>query len=662
MSWKRWVLLIGGGLISAAILGAGVLAYLILRLDIRAEVERAVENGTGRDLTIAGDVGVSFWPVLGLRAEQATLANLEGGRAPAFITADEIDIGVELRPLLDRQVVVSRLVLQRPNIALEVNAEGRPNWILAPRRPEGQTPPHTTTPPPTTTPSPAPVDVAQTRLREIRIVDGEASFFDARRGVGWVVGDVDLTTAFAGMEEPMQVSGSVRYADKPVELELMMGRPGALTRGERMPLNIDVQSELLNMHFEGQTLAASGEIAGLVRASGPSLRQLAAWGGSPIQGGVGLEAFAVSGRMEIAGGRYAFSNAGFALDLIRGRGDFVLSSLRNKPYLSGRLELFDFDLNPYLSGQAPPVAPVEQVEIAAAMPDAVQSAPDAQIAAVEAAPRALDVQAEASETPINWSGLHILNADLELVTHAVLVQHMRLDNARLNLVLNDGYMAATLHNTSLYGGSGRGRFELDARQPSVRIVQDLAFTGLDAQRFLSDAINFGGIEGRAELSLNLVTQGTTQSELIAGVDGRTHLEVVSGTLHGVDLGGVATTIRNALRGELIAPEARTPFQGFSGTFAIADGVLASDNLSFNTTDLRIPGIGVIDLPQRRLDVRLAPRSPRGGLVFPFAVRGPFNQFAYNSDLNDRAQREILARVRATQTASRAAQAANAAPN
>lgn len=654
MSWKRWVLLIGGGLVAAALIGAGALAYLILRLDVRAEVERAVENGTGRDLTIAGDVGVSFWPVLGLRAEQATLANVEGGRAPAFVTAEEIDIGVELRPLLDRQVVVRRLVLQRPNIAFEVNAEGRPNWILRPRQPEGQTP--TPTPPPTTTPSEPSVDVGRTRLREVRIVDGEASFFDARRGVGWVVGDVDLTTALNGLDEPMNVAGSIRYADRPVELTIDMRRPSAMLRGERMPLSIDVQSELLNMHFEGQTLAASGELAGLVRASGPSLRQLAAWGGSPIQGGVGLEAFAVAGRLEISGGRYAFSNAGFALDLIRGRGDFVLSSLRNKPYLSGRLELFDFDLNPYLSGQAPPAAPVAQAEIAAAMPDAVQSAPDAQIAAVEAAPRALDVQAEASETPIDWAGLRIFNADLELVTHAVLFQHMRLDSTRLNLVLNDGYLAATLHNMTLYGGSGRGRFEIDARQPSARIVQDLAFTGLDAQRFLSDAINFAGIEGRAELSLNLVAQGLTQSELIASVDGRTHLEVVSGVLHGVDLGGVATTIRNALRGELIAPEARTPFQGFSGTFSIADGVLASDNLSFNTEDLRIPGIGVIDLPQRRLDVRLAPRSPRGGIVFPFSVRGPFNQFAYNSDINDRAQREILARVRATQAASRAAAA------
>jgi AsmA protein len=171
---------------------------------------------------------------------------------------------------------------------------------------------------------------------------------------------------------------------------------------------------------------------------------------------------------------------------------------------------------------------------------------------------------------------------------------------------------------------------------------------------LTDAINFTNIEGRAELSLNLRTEGRTQTEMLANVDGQTHIEVVSGALHGVDLGGVATTIRNALRGELIAPEARTPFQGFSATFAIADGVFASDNLSFNAPDLRIPGIGVLDVPQRRIDVRLSPRSPRGGIAVPFSVRGPWAQLSYASDLNDRALREIQPRVRDVEAASRAA--------
>lgn len=647
MNWKRVALLVAGSLVTVVLLGAGLLTFLVLRLDVRGEIERNVEAATGRDLTINGNVGVSYWPVLGLKAQDVTLANVAGGRAPAFIAADEIDIGVELRPLLDRQVNVRRLVFQRPRVALEVDANGQPNWLLRPV-------PSTTPPPPTTTPPPeGPVDVARTSLRSVRINDGEVSFFDARQGAGWVAGEVDITTALTSLDAPMRAEGSARYNDRVVEFDASIAKPGAAIRGELTQLTLDIQSELLTAEFQGQTVASSGELSGTVRASGPSLRQLASWSGTPLQDAVGLEQFAVTGRVTIGGGAYTFSNAGFAVDQVRGRGDFVLSELRDKPYLSGRLELFDFDLNPYISGQAPPPATEEQVEVAAAMPDAGQSQATAEIATVEAAPRAVDVRQAPSETPIDFAGLRAMNADLELVTHAVLIQHMRIDSSRLNLVLNDGFMAATVHNLALYGGSGRGRFEIDARVPATRMAQDLAFSNLDARRFLTDAINFGGIEGRAELSLNLRVQGLTQSEMINSADGYAHMEVVSGTLHGVDLGGVATTIRNALRGELIAPEARTPFQGFSATFAIADGVLASDSLSFNTTDLRIPGIAVIDLPNRRLDARLAPRSPRGGVVVPFAARGPFGEFTYAHDISGNALSQISARVAQVEAASRA---------
>lgn len=640
--WLRWTLLIGGGLVAAALIGAGVLTWLVLRLDVRAEVERAVEAGTGRDATIAGDVGVSYWPVLGLRAHDVTLANVEGGRARAFIAAEEIDIGVEIRPLFDRRVVVRHLVLRRPQIALEVDQQGQPNWVLRPRPAPGQAAP---------APSQPQVDTARTTLQSMRVVDGELSFFDARNGSGWLVGAANFRTALDGLDQPMHVEGSLRYADRDVDFVVDMGRPGAAMRGELTPLALQIRSELVTAEFQGQTTAGSGELAGTVRADGPSLRQLAAWVGAPFQGGVGFEQFAVSGRLEIGQGAFAFANAGFGIDRVRGRGDFVLSEREGRPYLSGRLEVFDFDLNPYLTGQTPAVT---EQEVAAAAEAPAQPTPGAEIASVEPPPRALDVRGGApGETPIDFSGLKAFNADLELVTHAVLVQSMRIESAHANLVLNDGYLAATLHNVSMYGGSGRGRFEIDSRDVnSTRIAQDMAFNNVDARSFLTDAINFANIEGRAELSINVRTQGRTQTDFINALQGRTHLEVVSGALHGVDLGGVATTIRNALRGELIAPEARTPFLGFSATFAINNGVLATDNLSFNTEDLRIPGIGLIDLPQRRLDMRLAPRSPRGGVVVPFSVRGPWGQFEYASDIRDRVQAELLPQVRAVQAAAR----------
>lgn len=640
----RVILWVIGGLTALAALAAVALAILVARIDVRAEIERAAEAATGRELTLSGSVGVSYWPVLGLHAAGATLSNVEGGRAPAFLTADDIHVGVELRPLLNRQVVVRELVLQRPRIALEVDEQGTPNWILAPKatpRPPGAPP---VQPRPDSTPSAPAVDVERTSLRAVRVTDGEVSFYDARRAAGWVISEVDLSTALESLAAPMHLVGDVRYNDRPVALDIEIGRPGAALRGEATALKLNIKSELLDARFDGQTVGASGELAGAITASGPSFRQLAAWSSAPLQGGVGFEAFDVTGRLAIGGGRYDFSNAIVSLDRMHGRGDFVLAQHSGKPYLSGRLQLADFDLNPYLAGTAPP-AETESAE--------TRNAPNAQIAAVEAPARALDVKVAPASTPVDFSGLKSFNADLELITAAVLVQHMRIDGAHLNLVLNDGSMAATLHTVQLYGGSGRGRFEIDAREAAPRIAEDLAFSGIDVRNFLSDAVNFANIEGRGELSLNLSMQGRTQQELIASANGRMHIEVVSGVLHGVDLGGVSRTIRNALRGELISTDAVTPFQGFSATFAVADGVLASDDLSFNTPDLRIPGIGAIDLGQRRLDVRLSARSPRGGISVPFSVRGPWTEFAYRYDGNGRDQAEILTRVRAAEAAARA---------
>ena len=63
MSWKRIAMIVAGSLVALLIMGAGLLTYLVLRLDVRGEIERNVEAATGRDLTINGAVGVSYWPV-----------------------------------------------------------------------------------------------------------------------------------------------------------------------------------------------------------------------------------------------------------------------------------------------------------------------------------------------------------------------------------------------------------------------------------------------------------------------------------------------------------------------------------------------------------------------------------------------------------------------
>ncbi|MES1201794.1 MAG: AsmA family protein [Pseudomonadota bacterium] len=633
----RW----GGILIAIALvllgIGAGVVYYLISRLDIRAEISSAVEQATGRKLTIAGPVGVSFFPVIGLEAHDASLANAAGGRAAALVRMDALHVGVEIAPLFHRQVVVRELAFDHPQIALEIGPDGAPNWRMQPQRPAS------TAPAPAPSSSTSAMTPQDFSLRQIRITNGEVTFYDLRRNAGWTLNSADLRAALISMDKPFDVSGQVVYLGQAVTMRLEVASPRLAMTGRSAPMTLKIDSALLNAEFNGTTIAATGEFAGRITASGPNLRGLSAWAGAPLVGGTGFGSFAVDGALAVHNSEYSFSNATFTLDQAHGRGDFVLMRRHDKPYISGRLEVFDLDFNPYLLGvvSAPP----------AAAEGATTSTASVTAAAI-AAPRAIDIAEAPKATPLNFSGLQVINADLELTTHKLVFQHLQIDGAMIGLVVNDGFLAATLHQLTLYGGAGSGRLQIDARTPDVKIEQQMTLQGVDANRFLTDAVNFQNIEGKAEITYDMRAHGASQSELVANANGRAHVEIVSGALRGVDMGGLARTLHNALHNELIAPNARTPFQGMSASFALAGGVLASNNVSFNTPDLSVPGLAVIDMNQHRLDARMAPRSPRGGIVFPFSARGPFDHVRYDSDISNRARREIDARVRQVQAASR----------
>src|SRR5690606_2196236 len=96
-----------------------------------------VKQHTGRDLEIAGDVSLRLLPTPAFSAERVTLANIDGGSAPAMVRLDELRVSVALLPLLGGEVLVRSVTLVKPDVLLEVVADGRANWRLAEAPPAG---------------------------------------------------------------------------------------------------------------------------------------------------------------------------------------------------------------------------------------------------------------------------------------------------------------------------------------------------------------------------------------------------------------------------------------------------------------------------------------------------------------------------------------------
>jgi AsmA protein len=242
--------------------------------------------------------------------------------------------------------------------------------------------------------------------------------------------------------------------------------------------------------------------------------------------------------------------------------------------------------------------------------------------------------------------MHALNTQLEITTGPLKIHNVSIDSATVSFVLLDGYLSATLARMDLYGGQGSSRLEIDAREPEIVVRNEIAAQNLRAKEFFRDAFGFSRIDGTAKIEWGLASRGGTQKALMETSAGAGSVTFTNGSLTGVDLGGVAKTIRSALRRELVSPTARTPFSVLRANFRAHDGVIATQDLRLEAPDARLDAVGVIDLGRREMDMRLVPRLGVTALAVPFRVAGRWGELDYQSDFLGRARAAVEGKARA----------------
>ena len=124
-----WSLL---GLVVLVVAGVGIVVATFNPDRYKPQIIAAAHRATGRELTLAGPMhlGLSLQPTL--TVEGVSLANPPGFSRPQMAAVKELDLTLALWPLLSKRVEIVRLDLVQPDILLEVNAQGQPNWVFTP--------------------------------------------------------------------------------------------------------------------------------------------------------------------------------------------------------------------------------------------------------------------------------------------------------------------------------------------------------------------------------------------------------------------------------------------------------------------------------------------------------------------------------------------------
>jgi AsmA protein len=234
---------------------------------------------------------------------------------------------------------------------------------------------------------------------------------------------------------------------------------------------------------------------------------------------------------------------------------------------------------------------------------------------------------------------------------------MTFSNVALALRVANGAADARLTRISLYDGGGTARLIADGSGALPRIAVELNAQNVQAETLLRDAIGFDRIAGRGRLSASLVGQGASQAAIMRSLRGNASFNFNDGELKGVNLAQVARTIQAALSGQAVGAGASTDFAELSATFAVADGVMATDNLRLLNPFVRLDGQGLVNIGAQSIDMRIAPRAVRSiegqggdasiaGLGIPFRVSGPWSRVSFRPALEEVVQnqlRDILSR-------------------
>ena len=262
--------LIGLAALVLVIVAAGAIGWASFDPNAwKPRIAAAVKRATGRDLALNGRLALIPGVTPGISADNVALANIAGGSRPEMATVQRLELRVALLPLLSHRVVIEGLTLVRPDILLERNAAGTPNWIFRPEVPAETRPPATPTAPRTPT---------RIALRAMRIENGRAAWRD-RQGHLAVVEIPHLDATSPSDSAPLHLAGDLAAHGVPIALTADTGPLDALLAGKAAPpwltkLTLAALGGHLDLAGTPVASAQPGEFALTLDGAMPDLGQL----------------------------------------------------------------------------------------------------------------------------------------------------------------------------------------------------------------------------------------------------------------------------------------------------------------------------------------------------------------------------------------------------
>ena len=389
---------------------------------------------------------------------------------------------------------------------------------------------------------------------------------------------------------------------------------GELLGGKPVPTSISLQAKRVALALAGRVDPKNASLSGSkVTLEAKSSKQLLAWLGRPVGPGTPNVPVFFSGVLDLDANKNTVSKMALQLGQTKGSGNltYIAGTI---PALSGTLAFDKLDATPFMgNGQQQGRAQNQQ----AANDNASSSGWD--------------------QTPIDFSGLNSLKADLTFSAKSLVARDIVMGPVNLAVKVENGQLATTLSKIRLYQGQGNGQITVDARTEPAKFAAKFALSNMNMKPFLRDTIGMNNLSGKGGVTLDLTAQGKSQASIINQLNGTSKLEIADGQINGINIPQMLRSLQgNILDGWASSKAQSTDFSALTASFVFQNGIASNNDLSMLSPLLRLSGSGSINLPQMTIDYKATPKviaklKGQGGPVnadgipIPIIIKGKLNQ-------------------------------------
>ena len=584
----RWFLRIVAVLVVAVVVAVAVALFTVDVNTFKDDIAAAVEDRTGRTMTIDGDIDLSLGLTASLTLDGIHLANADWGTRPDMLRADRFAVEVAVLPLIGGELDIRRLVLSGVDVLLERDAPGGRQLAVRRRRRSG---------------GPTADRRADRRGRARRL---------PRPGRGAESGADD-----SGCARPCARSRRAVRHRRERALERHRRRSdrhaGAAAGADgavgAAPLTLQARLLGLEIALDGR-ITESSRTPGLdlrLEASAESLDALRARLGEvvPTAGPLRLSTNLLGNAeaMPLGDLQLELGDSDIAGDVTIDRGG---ADLRLDAILTSRR----VDLTQLLPGEAAPTEP---------------DAPRVRVF---------------SDAPLDLRALRLADATVTLSATELVTRAAKLNDVAATVALADGMLLVNPIRGTLAGGVIDGALTLDAAVAVPTVGLMLNATRLDVGRILRDTASADLLRGTTALDVALTGQGQSIAAIMGTLDGHARLLMGEGQLRAtgfdVFVGGLSGIV-----GGLFSQDTEwTPLNCLASDFAFADGVATNRALLIDTDKILVTGEGEINLGTEVLDLKISPRakSPTLTISAPVRIRGTLAAPEIGVDTLDAARR------------------------